>query len=87
MWLFLVFMNKSASAMVNARLSADGTDKEHSRWTSGKKRCFTTYSEVVNFLLMKYAADEVIAETEFNITRFVQSSNMTPSQYAEKPMT
>lgn len=31
MWLFHFFMNKTASAVVNARLSANGAVKKHSR--------------------------------------------------------
>lgn len=87
MWLFHFFMNKTASAVQNARLSAHSTDEEHSRSTRDKKRYFNTYPQVANFLLRKYGTDEVIAKSECDIMRFAQPSNMTPSPYAEKLVT
>lgn len=69
--------------MLNAHLSADGKGKKNSRLASGETKNFTTYPQVAMFLLKKYATDEVIVETESDITRSAQSSHMTPSQYAE----
>lgn len=36
---------------------------------------------------MKYATDEVIAETTSEVTRFAQPSNMTPYQNADELVT
>lgn len=38
MWLFYVFMNKSASAVVNERLSAEVTGRKYHRSASGQTR-------------------------------------------------
>lgn len=84
MWLFHFCMNKSASAVLNTRLSADGRIKKLSPESSGKKRYFTTSPQAVNFLLKKYGTGEVIAETQFHITGLTNPSNMTPFQFAEE---
>lgn len=84
MLLFHLFMNKTASTMLNARICAEGTDKKYRRSASGETRFFTSYSQVVRFLLKKYSGDEVIAETEFEIKHSAQLSSMTPFKYAEE---
>lgn len=38
-------------------------------------------------MLKKYATDEIIAETESEITHFAQPSKIAPSQYAEELVT
>lgn len=43
-----------------------------------------TYPKVVNILLKKYATEEVVKETESDITRFEEQSNVMLSQYAEE---
>lgn len=86
MWLFHFFINKTAFAEVNARLSADSTGKKHSQLAISEKRYFSIYPRVVSVSLKKYATDEVIAQTKSSITSFVQPSYLTPSQYAEEPV-
>lgn len=80
MWLFYFFINKTAFAVPSRRLIAEHTDKKHSRSGSGKTGYLATYPQVRNFLLKKYATDEVIAKPEFTITPFAQTSCMIPSQ-------
>lgn len=80
-------MIKTVSAVLSARLSADNINKKHDRLASGETKNFTAYRQVINFLLKKYATDEVIAETEFDILHLAQSSHMTLSQYAEELIT
>lgn len=87
MWLFHFFINKISSAVQNARLSADVTDRKYSWSVSCKTKHFATFLQVLNVLLEKYATNEVNAETESEITRFKRPSNMTPSHYAEKLVT
>lgn len=53
MWLFHVLMNKTASAVIIARLSADGTATKLRQSPSGKTIYFTTYPRVVNPFLKK----------------------------------
>lgn len=78
---------KDPSVTLDKRLTADGTSKKHSRSAIVKKRYFATYPKVINFFLKNYATDEVISETEYDITRFARPSHMTKSQYAIKLMT
>lgn len=68
MWLFHFSINKSASKVLNARLSADHTNEKVSRKTTVKSKYLATYPQVVYFLLAKYATNEIIAETESAIT-------------------
>lgn len=84
MWLFHLFINKTASAVINSRFSAKHTDKKHRRLDSGKSRDFTIFPQVVSFLLKKYATGEVIEETESGATRLAQPSGRKPSQYVEE---
>lgn len=69
-WLFHLFLNNTASVVLNTRLSAACTDAKSSRPTSSKSRYFTTYAQVIYFLLKKYATDEAISETVAGTTRF-----------------
>lgn len=78
-WQINFFMNKTASAVLYARLSADSIGKKYSQFASGKTRCFITYPQVVSFLLQKYATDVVIAKSESDINHFAQQSSMTLS--------
>lgn len=84
MWLFYFFMNKTASAALDARLTTKRADKKHCRAAGGKARYFNTYPQAVNFLLRKYATNEAIAGIESKITRFVQPSGMSLSQCAKE---
>lgn len=86
-WALLFFMNNTASAVLNARLSDYGTDKKLSRPARSKTRNFTTFTHIVNFLVKTYATNEAVAETESDITCFTQPSNMTLSQYVEELVT
>lgn len=49
-----------------------------------KMMCLNTYPQLVNFLLKKYETEEVISETESEITRFTQPAEINPSQYPEE---
>lgn len=70
LWVFRFFMEKTAFALLNACLSADGASKRYSWWANGKTRYFSTYPQVFNFLPKKYETDEVILETISNSTPF-----------------
>lgn len=48
-WLSNFFMNKTASIVLGARLSAERTEKKNSRPASGKTRFFSTYPQAVDF--------------------------------------
>lgn len=85
--LFHLFMNKTASAVLNAHLSAERSDKKNSRLVSGKTKDFPTCPQVVNSLLKKCTTDKVVAETKFKITLFVHPSGLTSSQYTEELVT
>lgn len=87
MCLFHFFMDKTVSAVLNARFSVDGTGKKNSRPDRDKITYFTTFPQVVHFFLKKYATDDVITETAYDVTRFAQPSNISQSQYAEDPVT
>lgn len=87
MWPSHVSMNSNASAVLIARLSADGTDKKCSRSASGNPRYFTTYSEVVQFLRKKFTADRSNTKNKSDIKHFAQPSHITLPQYAEELVT
>lgn len=87
MWQLHLYVNKAASAVLNARLSVDGTGKKYSRSATGKTRYFTTYLQVANLSLKTYATDELIAKIDSDNTRFQQPSHIVPSQFAEKLVT
>lgn len=76
-------MNETASTAPNARLSAERTDRKQRQSTYAKKGYFTIFPQVANFSLKCYATNETIAETELDIMRFANPSNMKPSLYAE----
>lgn len=84
MWFYCFFMNKTSSAVLNAQLSADLGTRKHSRSTSNKTRYFAILPQLVHFLLKRYTTSEVIAQTDFRITRFGQLSGMALFQHAEK---
>lgn len=84
MWLFHLFINKTASAVRNARQSADSTCREHRQSAGSINRYIITYLQLVNFLLKKYATDEAIVETKSDITRCTQPSETTRLQYSKK---
>lgn len=69
-WLFYFFVNKSASAILYARRSADSSNGKSSRKTTVKSMYLTTCPQVVNFLIEKYTIDEIIAKTVSAITKF-----------------
>lgn len=75
--------NRNASAVLIACLSADHKCEKYSRTTNGRTRTFIIYSQLASHMLVKYVNDEVIAETESNITNFTHTSNITELKYAE----
>lgn len=82
--LFHFFMKKSASSALHTKLTSKNSrnDKTHAL-SGGNATQLTTYQQVVNHLLQKYATDEVVANTEEEITSFTQPANKTANQYAE----
>lgn len=82
-----VSMNRPASAVLNAWLSADSGNKNSFRKTTVKSKYLTTYPQVVIFLLEKYATDETITETESVITRFAQTVETIPAQFNKELVT
>lgn len=78
------FMSTFASALLNARLHADCSNRKSFRKTSVTSRYLRTYPQIVNFLLEKYGMDEIIAETVSAITRFAQPAGLKPLKYSEK---
>lgn len=77
MWPSQIFVNQTSFAVLNACLSTGGTGKKTTWSASSKTRYFTTFTQVVNFLLEKDATDEVILDAKAEITHFVQPSYMT----------
>lgn len=68
--LFHFFINKTAFASLKACLSAGDTNTSYCGLASSEARYFTTWPQVLNFSLKKFATNEFIAETESEITRF-----------------
>lgn len=83
MWLFDVFMNNYISVVLNALLSADRSRKILSQKMTVKPGYLTTYLQIVNFVLEKYATEEIIVKTELVSTRLAQLAGMNLSQNAE----
>lgn len=77
-WLYHFVTDKTASAVLHAHLSAEGTSAKQSRLDSCKTRYFTTYSQETSLWLKKYETDEVVAKTDSDITRSAQPSNIKP---------
>lgn len=86
-WLFHFSVNKTVSAVLDARLYAESTDKNNKRTTNGKTRYFTAYPREFIPLLKRYETYGVIAETESRETSFAQPSGTTAYQYAEALVT
>lgn len=84
MWLFYFFTNKSACAVLYIRPNMERIDRSRSRSTIDSTSDFTTYQQVVEFLLKQYATDEATTETESKLRGFVKQSRMTPLQSAEE---
>lgn len=84
MGLFHFLINNSASAVLNAYLSANFSNRKSSRKTTVKWRYLTTYLQKVNVLLQAIATYEIIAETESAITTFAQPAATNSLKYAKK---
>lgn len=52
--------------------------------STGNTATLTTYPQRMNYLLKTYAAEESIADTEYEITKFIKPPNKTLSQCAEQ---
>lgn len=72
------FLNKSVSAVLNARLSAGPSPRKPLQETTVKLIYLTIYPQVVNFFPGKYGTSEIIAETDSAIIRFAQPVGMNP---------
>lgn len=72
MWLLSVSTNKTASAVLKARLGFERANKKQSRAARGRTEYFTAYQQVVDFFLKKCATNKAITETESKIARLAQ---------------
>lgn len=84
MWLFHFFTKGSSATALNARLVLKPTLSLNTPWA--KERMLRTYLEVVNVLLQNYVTDDVIAESDSALTRYIQPSTMSPTQYVNAPV-
>lgn len=75
------FMNWTAAAALMERLSLKSKSLKKEEKT--KEGVLKTYSRILNRLLNTYATDNVIAEADIDISRFVQPMNSTPLQFAD----
>lgn len=87
MWLFHFCMNKTALTVRNPRLRDDNKNTKYCQSANCKRRYLTTSPRVFNFLLKKYATDEVVAETESEILLFARPTNIMPFYHAEELVT
>lgn len=76
MCLFLLFIKKSTSAVLNVRWRVSSRNRNSSRKTPVMLRYLTTHIQIVNFLMDEYANDTFIAEIELEITKFAQPAGM-----------
>jgi len=91
MWLFQFFLKNPAQATVKARLAADSPRKKKHRIGSSSRRHLSneteklcSYVEVVQFLLLTYATDEVIAEAMNDLQAFQQSPSTGAVDFSRK---
>lgn len=84
---FLFFTDRTASAVLNASICSNLAEKKYSRSASGETKYFTTYAQVVNFLLKKYATDEAFVKTKTEMMNIAKPSGMLPFQYAKDLLT
>lgn len=87
MWAMPSFVADHVAASLNSRMvRSDDTSiavaTVHATAASQAPR-LTSYPEVVNHLLKRYANDQGIAETDAAISRYSQPAIMTPLQYRE----
>lgn len=73
-----LFMKRSAAAALNAFITL--RSMSHRRHKEGT---VVIYCEATEYVLKTYDTDEEIAETDADIIRFTQPSNMWPTEYAE----
>lgn len=76
MWLFKPFMRESAKSALNMRICPS----DQSSVT--KKGKLASYSAVVNYLLMTYAYDDIIAKAEAELHQFKQGTKTSEQDYA-----
>lgn len=84
MWLFHFSMKNSTSSALKSKLAPNSQQNPNQTLRRRKIKKLTTYQQVNNHLLWKYATDEVITDIEEEITSFTQPENKTPYQYAEE---
>lgn len=68
MWLFNPFMRETAKSTQNMRISSPKPNAEL------KKGPLTSYSVIVNYLLLTYASDDLIANADEALQRFEQGT-------------
>lgn len=73
-----VFMKKPAAACLNSCIPLSSES-----FKCCKERKLTIDSETVNYRVETYATDNAIAEMDAEILYFMQTSTMTPTDYAE----
>lgn len=78
-WLLPYFMKMLAAAVLTARLSLKSKSSHHSY-----KEVLTTYCQVVNHLLETYPRDDIIAEMDSRVARYIRPSNISPLQFANE---
>lgn len=67
-------MKDPAKAVLSHRMSGTENNDDH------KEGKFTSYCQVVNYLLKSYATDDAITETEANIMDYKQPGNMSAAR-------
>lgn len=72
MWLLPTYLRDPAKATLQSRMARRGTKAPGS---------LTTYSQVINNLLGTYAADDIVAMAEAEVTRCVQGDRMTSVEF------
>lgn len=70
------FMNRTAGSVLITPLNPKCIGRNHSQFTCGTTKYFTTYSQTVIFLLKKYATSRLIAKTKLEIRNFAQQPRM-----------
>lgn len=77
MQLLHFFMKKTARAKLKARPSMSSSS------CSSQHRNLKSYCEVVNYLLVTYATDNIIANAYMDVTNFKQPPGQSAAKYAQ----
>lgn len=77
-------MRDPARAALSTGLVTNQSSFKYSK-SKLKEGSLSTNCEVVQYLIRKYASDDIIAQTEPDLVKFNQPSNMKKETYASKP--